>query len=148
MDTSCTLYKPTIQLSLNEFRQAARYRLGATTTTKATFDADSATRSKTLAIKVCHTGTTQLNTMVKAPFTAATAASTRFFIILSRRLATVPRWKLRISYQAASFVLETSTCRLVMTAWQLHMTLLWSRLLWNRPYLRPLVLSASRRILL
>jgi hypothetical protein len=34
-----------------------------------------ATRSKTLAIKVCHTGTTQLNAMVEAPFTAATTAS-------------------------------------------------------------------------
>jgi hypothetical protein len=88
----------------------------ATTATKATFDADSATRSKTLATKVCHTGTTQLNAMVEAPFTAATTASTIFFIIVSRRPATVPRWKLRISYQAASSVLETSTCRLEMTA--------------------------------
>jgi hypothetical protein len=35
---------------------------------------------------------------------------------------------------------------LVMTAWQLHMTSLWSRLLWNLPYLRPRVLSALRRI--
>jgi hypothetical protein len=34
----------------------------------AIFDADSATRSKTLAIKVCHTGTTQLNATVEAPF--------------------------------------------------------------------------------
>jgi hypothetical protein len=54
-----------------------------------------------------------------------------FFIILPRRPATVPRWKLRISYQAASSVLETFTCRLVMAAWQLHMTSPWSRLLWN-----------------
>jgi hypothetical protein len=69
-----------------------------------------------------------------------------FFIVLSRRPATVPRWKQRISYQAASSTLDTSTCRSVLTAWQLHMTSLWSRLLWNHPYLRPRDLSASRRI--
>jgi hypothetical protein len=56
------------------------------------------------------------------------------------------QWKPRISYQAASSVLETST-RLVMTAWQLHMTTPWFRLLRNRPYLCPRVLSASQRIL-
>jgi hypothetical protein len=96
--------------------------------------------------RVCHTGTTRLNVMVEAPFTAATTASKIFFIILSRRPATVPRWKLRISHQAASSVLDTFTCRLVMMAWQLHMTSLRCRLLWIRPYLRPRVLSASRRI--
>jgi hypothetical protein len=88
---------------------------------------------------VCHARTTQLKAMVEAPFTAATTASKLLFIILTSRPATFPRWKLRVSYQTASSVLETSTCRLMMSAWQLHMTSPWSRLLWNRP------LSSSAR---
>jgi hypothetical protein len=44
-------------------------------------------------------------------------------------------------------VLETPACLLVMTAWRLHMTSQWFRLLGNCPYLRPRVLSASQRIL-
>jgi hypothetical protein len=88
-------------------------------------------------------GTTQLNAIAAAPFIAAITASKTFYIILSRRPATVPRWKLHISYQAGSSVLETSTYLLVMTAWQFHMTSPWSRPLWDCLYLSPRVLSAS-----
>jgi hypothetical protein len=88
-------YKPTLELSPNEFRQAARYRLGVSdhnhqgNLRRRQCDKVQNPRDQGLSY-----GTTQLNAMVEASLTAATTASTIFLIILSMRPVTVPRWKL------------------------------------------------------
>jgi hypothetical protein len=136
-------YKPTLQLYPNEFRQSARYRLGESDHNHLgnlrCRQCDKVQNPRDQGLSY---GTTQLNAMVEAPFTAATTAS-------------------KITYhtlKAAGYSPQLETAHLmpdslirpgdvyVMTAWQLHMTSLWSHLLWNRPYLRPRALSASRRI--
>jgi hypothetical protein len=131
-------YKPILQLSSNEFHQAARYRLGVS----------DHNHQGNLRCRQCdkvqnprdqgllygdHSTQCQEEGSIRGRHNRL--KNIRYHTLKAAGYS--PQMETAHSYQTASSVLAMSTYLLVKTAWQFHMTSPWSRLLWNIPYLRP-----------